>query len=372
MNHIQDKNYIIHISTACNFSVALFGREGKTAYGGPADGRKKAIFLVWAPHSVRAKGIAESLGAEVEFLNYKFKSRIYSPVKYPLLFLKSLSLLKSRKPETVICQVPPIFCAWAAIAYKIFLNRKATVAIDMHSGALEKPWSYLKPLNTAAMKKAGVVLVSNLEARNRVLQENNIRPLVLEDKIPSFDLESLHSETAEEKKRVGHSDSAKLRIVIPSSFAYDEPIKEILHAASALQDVRFYMTGDSSKARSDLLKKKPANVVLTKFLDRDDYVRLLYDSDAVMVLTTRDRTLLAGAYEAVALEKPLITSDWAPLKRYFSKGTIHINNSAEEIVAAVKTVQRRKREMAHEMGLLREEKAREWQATFARFQNQVA
>jgi hypothetical protein len=38
-----------------------------------------------------------------------------------------------------------------------------------------------------------------------------------------------------------------------------------------------------------------------------------------MDLTIDDETMVAGAYEAMALEQPLITSDWKRLRRYLNK-----------------------------------------------------
>lgn len=337
--------------------------NAKRTFGRVAGGRKKITFLVWAPHSARAEGIAESLGAEKCMMSYKFKSKAYSPLKYPLLFVKSFLLLRRQRPEVVICQAPPIFCPLSAVAYRFFSNRKALIVVDLHSAALEKPWSYLKPLNTAIMKRTAAVLVSNVEARESVLRENGIEPLVLEDRIPSIEPGLSSGTDFRQKSRSG------LTIAVPSSFARDEPVGEILDAASALQDTVFYMTGDVSRVNRELLEQKSQNVVFTGFLEKDDYVRLLDDSDAVMALTTRDGTLLAGAYEAVALEKPLITSNRGPLVRYFDKGAIHVDNSAKEIISAVKAVPQKKRQMNREMRLLKEEKIRNWEAAFAKFKS---
>lgn len=321
------------------------------------------IFLVWAPDSERAKGISDRLDADLYMMSFKFRRKIYSPIKYPFLFLKSLSFLKDQKADTVICQAPPIFCPMAAMAYKLFFNRKANVLIDLHSAALEKPWSHLKPLNTAVMKRAAAVMVSNHEARDYVLEENNVEAIVLEDRVP--DLDGAYK-TAERK------DDATLKIAVPSSFAYDEPVAEILYAAAALRDAKFYLTGDSSRLGRELLEKKTDNVIFTGFLKKEEYVGLLRDSDAVMALTTRDRTLLSGGYDAIALQKPLITSNWGPLRRYFDKGTIHVDNSASEIVTAVQTVRQRKGELERQMALLKEEKTRKWEESFARLRVAVA
>ncbi|WP_337862713.1 glycosyltransferase [Nitrososphaera sp.] len=333
-----------------------------------------AVFLAWAPHSERAKGISERMGADLFLMSYKFRNKAYAPAKYPALFVKSFLLLKRKKPDMVLCQAPPIFCPLAAIAYRLLANRRARIIVDMHSGALERPWTWLKPLNSAVLRRANAVLVSNAGARERVAKQNGVRPFVLEDRVPDF------GPVASDGGGVGvgggggarYRGNRNLKIVVPSSFAYDEPVKEILAAAAELDsDVTFYLTGDSSPV-DDRLKEKARNVVFTGFLGRDEYVRLLQGSDAVMVLTTRDRTLLAGGYEALALQKPLITSNWEPLKRYFDKGAIHVDNSAPEIVAAVRALREKKVQLQQEMRQLREEKSRRWEESFARLWDSIA
>jgi glycosyltransferase involved in cell wall biosynthesis len=142
-------------------------------------------------------------------------------------------------------------------------------------------------------------------------------------------------------------------------------LENVLDSAEGLSDVKFFITGDKSNAGKQLLKRtKPTNVIFTGFLDNDDYISLLRDVDTIMALTKRDGTMLAGAYEALALEKPLITSNWVPLKQYFNKGAIHVDNSSEEITQAIKIVQRRKEELAKDMHQLKIEKVNEWEGKF--------
>ena len=68
-----------------------------------------------------------------------------------------------------------------------------------------------------------------------------------------------------------------------------------------------------------------------------------------MVLVKNNHTMLCGAYEAVAMEKPLITSDWPVLRSYFNRGTLYVDNSPEGIERAVSEVLVRKTQLAFEM-----------------------
>jgi hypothetical protein len=56
---------------------------------------------------------------------------------------------------------------------------------------------------------------------------------------------------------------------------------------------------------------------------------------AVMVLTTRDQTMQMGAYEALSLGQPIITSDWQILRDSFGPAAAYVDNSPESIVRGV-------------------------------------
>ena len=84
-----------------------------------------------------------------------------------------------------------------------------------------------------------------------------------------------------------------------------------------------------------------------------------------MDLTTDNKSLVAGAYEAVALEQPLITSDWNSAKRTFNKGTLYVNNSSDEIRKAIMVSMTKKQELSKEMHQLKIERMKEWEEKIA-------
>ena len=75
-----------------------------------------------------------------------------------------------------------------------------------------------------------------------------------------------------------------------------------------------------------------------------------------MCLTTHDHTMQRGAYEAMVLEKPLITSDWNVLRETFYRGTIHVDNTAEEIAKAVRQAMKNQTDMKKNMRCLNMER----------------
>ena len=315
------------------------------------------LFLVWARQSIRAHNISKALGARLYLLST-------SPVKHPVLFVKTIRILLKERPTVIICQSPPISCAFVAIAYSYFFSimSKPKIVIDTHSGAITRPWS--RRVTEFIMKHVTTNIVTNYELQDYILQNYGVKSIVLEDPIPDIaDKRSL-------MKRHGRKIQGNgTRVAVISSFEKDEPLEAVFDAASELSEVRFYVTGDKSKVNNNLINRKPGNIILTGLLSYDEYISLIQQVDIIIDLTTDDGTMVAGAYEAVALEQPLITSNWNPLRRYFNKGTIHVDNSPEDIIQAIRQAQDEKEELRGQMRQLKVEKINDYRRKIYEFKN---
>jgi glycosyltransferase involved in cell wall biosynthesis len=149
-------------------------------------------------------------------------------------------------------------------------------------------------------------------------------------------------------------------IVFVSTFSSDEPLEAVLEAAKQLPESNFYVTGNPKHKSSDFFERLPTNVICTGFLPDAQYVGLLRAVDAVMVLTTRDHTLQLGGCEAVSLGKPLITSNWPYLQAFFNKGTVYVDNSADDICNGILTMQQDHDALEAEIIAYRESHRKEW------------
>ncbi|MGH3426512.1 MAG: glycosyltransferase family protein, partial [Mycobacteriales bacterium] len=82
------------------------------------------------------------------------------------------------------------------------------------------------------------------------------------------------------------------------------------------------------------------------FLDEAAYWRLLWSADAVMDLTLMDNCLVCGAYEALAVGKPVILSDNEASKELFAGAAVFSGSTVAEIVAAVQMLAEAHAQMA--------------------------
>ena len=108
-------------------------------------------------------------------------------------------------------------------------------------------------------------------------------------------------------------------MVAVCSWAADEPIDALLEAARGRPWRSAHHLGWLNRE----VEPGP-NVELTGFVADEDYAALLVRADAVVVLTTREDTLLSGAWEAIALGRPLVLSDTAALRGTFEVGPAYV------------------------------------------------
>lgn len=246
-------------------------------------------------------------------------------IKHPYLLLWTLQVLIRNRPRGLVVQNPSIvLSAWAVLLKRVF---RYVLVVDAHNEGLA-PFlsrsSWLHFMCRFIQRKADLTVVTNPGLAEHVKQEGGT-PFVLEDKLPAFP----------EGKRMDLE--GKVNIVCISTFAKDEPYREIIEAARRLiGHCHVYVTGSPRKVSGIKTDRLPSNLILTGYLSNGDYIMLLRSADIILDLTYMDDCLVCGAYEAVSLEKPVILTDTVALRKYFHRGTVFTENTAQEISEAVR------------------------------------
>ena len=164
---------------------------------------------------------------------------------------------------------------------------------------------------------------------------------------------------------------AGFAIAVVCSFNYDEPIAAILDAAGEVPDVRVLHDGQSRAPGAEPGRQMPSNVTLTGFLSDAAYGGLLTGADAVMTLTTRDHTMLRGAYEAIYQGTPVIVSDWPLLREAFPEGAVHVSNTPEAIAQGIAALRAGYDQFKAGAARLREAKRQRWSSVRTEIEERI-
>jgi glycosyltransferase involved in cell wall biosynthesis len=293
---------------------------------------ESAVWLSWEAHR-RNKAITKQYHIPLRAFDYDK----YRLTRYLRCLYATLHLLISRRPNYVFAQVPSIILGFVVAAWKRFSGNH--LILDIHNIAIERAIhgnAIQRYIYASVIRTADLLVVTNAQIKQRIIERLNIPEegiSILPDKIPDMNVDK-------PVNKVPHRSSSPFDLFIVASWAEDEPIAEILAAASLLSDknVLFRISGDS---RSYLKNKKlviPPNVELTGFLSEDKYIERISTAQIVGVFTTRDDCLVCGAYEALAVEQVTLLSDTYALRDYFSSSVLYTKNSSAAIANSVELI----------------------------------
>jgi glycosyltransferase involved in cell wall biosynthesis len=309
----------------------------------------KASFITWYPHCRRSNSLAVALHGKSHLIHYlRFKRPWQAPFKYLLQTLVTFTRLAKDKPELILVTTPPVLAALPVYVYA--RTTRVPFVIDAHTGVFDNPrWTWLIGLSRWLSRAAVATIVTNDHLATTV-ESWGARAVVIGDLPDIF--------SAPRSVNLGNG----VHVAVISTFSDDEPLEAVVEAARWVPNVNLHITGDVKRAPHNLRSNTPPNVRYTGWLTEEEYVGLLRAATAVMALTTRDHTMQRGASEAMALEKPLITSNWPILRQIFSKGTVYVDNTVTSIAAGLMAILCDYKRLASEMSELRYERHAKFQA----------
>ncbi len=276
---------------------------------------------IWVTWELQRRNIG--LSAAIGFPLYQISIQSNRVIRYLKSIIATYRAIRSESPNIVVAQNPSIVLALFVILYSK-IGRYRPV-IDAHNSGiypLEGRSTLLWKLSCWLQRRAALTIVTNQTLKD-VVESNGGKAFILPDAVPN----KLSNMTGTKLK-------GEKNLTCICTFSADEPYLEILKAASSLpNNIHVYFTG---KFVGKIDPKNLAdNVHLTGFISEVDYWNLLYSSDIIIDLTLRENCLVCGAYEAIALGKPLILSNTVATKKYFSKGCIYVDPFKDAICMAM-------------------------------------
>lgn len=309
--------------------------------------RRSLSFISWAPYCSRSDSIARRLGGESHMVYAPRWGSRYATIaiKYLVQTVRTLLILARQRPRVVFVMAPPSVACLPVWWY--CLLTRAKFVIDAHTGALlDERWVRLQWLQRFFSRRAVTTIVTNQHLKSLIESWGATATIVTD--VPVYFAEPSRPAL-----------SGQLNFVFVSSFGHDEPTTEFLAAAESVPEVTFHVTGDL-RCLSKQITARPENVRFTGFLSDEEFVGLLTACDAVLALTTQDHTMQRAAYEAIYLEKPIITSEFELLRRSFPKGAVHVRPTAAGIAGGIREMIVRRQELRQEAVELKKEKLCQW------------
>lgn len=305
---------------------------------------KKAIWITWE-HQIRNRSMTAMLGIELHVILHE-GGRLH---RYLRCASETIATVRREKPDVVFAQNPSI-----VLNYLLLLARflfRFTFVTDAHFGgviAYNGNYFFQKALDLCN-RTADLVIVTN---RDHVAHVKSVggNALICEDPLPELSMYDTGEETTGKK------------LFYICSFDIDEPYESVFEAANMLAAENFSInvSGNYAKVKIDPTKYPLVNFM--GFVPERQFYEQLFKSDVVLDLTEHENCLVCGAYEAMAAERPLVTSERACLKEYFDQGAIFTRHDSRSIAEAVKTAYQERSRLKEEI--------RKWKMRVIKVQNE--
>jgi len=276
------------------------------------------LLVHWGGESHRSEGLALALGAELAYLGAGRGGPLAAALRYGRARRATFALLERRRPSLLVVPSLPLPLPMTALAWAA--RSGAAVVIDGHTGAFRgKWWARARPLVRSLCRRATLVIAHN-RTDEATLAGWRARTLLLPD--------VTHPLAAAD----GAAPPPR-SVAYVTSFGADDPLDAVFAAAALLPDVAFAVTG-----RPPPGLRPPANVRLTGFLHRADYLALLAHSGLVAALTRTPDLMQIAADEALCLGRPAVVSDSPVLREVLGGAAAYCDNSPQGFADALRPV----------------------------------
>lgn len=281
-------------------------------------GDNRVLWITWE-NQLRNRSMADKLNVEL----YEIRLPTGRLKRYLAGSIRTLGLLKRVHPKVVYAQNPSVVLTALIILSRSFFQYK--FVSDSHFGgvtAYNGNWLFQKILDFCN-RQADLVIVTNDE-HARYINSIGGKSFVCEDPLPDL---SQHYENEQADGKI---------VLFICSYDIDEPYIEVFMAARLLAQEGYTICVSGNYSKRGIRPEDYPDVTFLGFLSEQAFYQVLYQSHVVIDLTTHENCLVCGAYEAMAAEKPLVTSDTRALRKHFNKGTVFSENSTDSIASAVR------------------------------------
>jgi len=302
-----------------------------------------AIWVSWE-HQIRNISMSSKLGVKsytIEFSGNRIARYIYC-------ICKTIFIVNRDKPKIVFAQNPSIILTYLMLFMKSMFRFKLVIDAHFVGVIAYSGKKFIQNILDYCNRNADLVIVTNTEHEKHITNIGG-KPVVCEDPLP--DINDFYSCEVE---------GGKLILFI-CSYDVDEPFHNAFKAAEILAKEKFVFMVTGNYEKAGIKKNNYPAVKFLGFIPKAEYYTTLFQCNVVVDLTENDNCLVCGAYEAMAAEKPLVTSDTTCLKNFFVKGTVFTKNDSISIASAIKSAYQDRENLKNEI--------RRWKITINEHQN---
>ena len=289
------------------------------------------ISVLWGPFGFRADELASSIGAERISVTFLYGPRYFAPLRYLVLFFRTLLILFRKRPRIVYAQNPPVFCPLTCLLY---CDLTATrLVIDHHSIWRVKTLGRGPVSRLIGMLEAIVARRAYANTAPHRFWAQQLAAVGAQRVIVVHDFVERNPRLRSETLRSEYSDGSLIAISSHGGHPLERMEEEAV-AVGRVEGVKLLITGPTAKLENRLSASTlPRNVRYLGFLERETYEQLKASSDMAINITDEPYTLSHVLLEFAASALPIISSRQEAVEDFFGDSLLYVGSSNPDVIA---------------------------------------
>ncbi|MCV9965917.1 glycosyltransferase [Pararhizobium sp. BT-229] len=295
------------------------------------------VMIAWKKECFRSSATASTFHVSLELISKDTgKGRIAKARGYLANMTETISVLRRRRPRTVICLNQPPFLPMICHFYALLTGGR--VIMDFHSGAITKGiWRPFLPYYRHLVRAAPFTICHNRFDGQHVSRWGG-RPLHL-IALPQVRFGDITYTPRREKPL----------FFFVCSFAADEPVDLTIEAMRKCPEFDFIVSGNYRKRKLDPAAM-PSNVRLAGFMDYSEYLQTMAQATAMLTLSDRPHIMQMAVHEALTIGVPVVTNESPTLREVLGNAGVFTPIAPNSLVEAFHEAVNRHADLAESAG----------------------
>ncbi|HYB45511.1 MAG TPA: glycosyltransferase [Nitrososphaerales archaeon] len=288
----------------------------------------RVLSLSWAPFGHRMDELSRTVGGKRVSITLLYGPRYFAPVRYAALFLRTLIMLATERPDFVYAQNPPVFCPLASLLYCRLAGKR--LLVDHHSVWRVKTVGGLVGRGIGFLESF-VASAAYLNTTPHEVWARELRKMGARRVLVVHDFVERNPFKRDQRLRDKYAETPTIAIASHGGHPLERLEAEVA-ATSSLPGVTLLVTGPPSKL-AGRLKHLPPNVKFLGMLPMSDYLSLKASVDLALNITDEPHTLSHVIFEYVASSLPVISSPQKVVQDVFGDSILYVDSSDPAEVA---------------------------------------
>lgn len=300
--------------------------------------KQRILCLVWAPYSGRMEELSAEIEGKKAIFSFLYGHMYLAPLRYIVLFFKTLIVIARERPDIIYAQNPSVFCPFSCLGYCKIWKKK--LIIDHHAVWSIKTFSAGTIGRVIARLERYMIKRAYANTTPHALWARKLEEMGARNVLTIYDYVEKAPAKRDAEVRRKYAKDRQFLALAPHGGHPLERIENEAEAIQSLESIMLLLSGPPSKIKSRVDRMKSyTNVSYIGFVPREEFEKIKASIDIGLCITDEPYTLSHSLLEFAAYSIPTVSSDQEAVRQLFGDSLIYTKSTKpEDIKSAMESL----------------------------------